>query len=193
MVQTYLALRDQGVLKAVDSQIEDFMPRIREEAEVYLAENLPDPEYDLKVNAWRNGTGRKPRSKGMVTLPDKVSASQLRKWAFAFKKGGKKALLDNIDKRGNHTCCFTADEMALLAKVVNSEYMNRQKKAVRCFSKSAQQALNSDTNCGLVLRMDPVVLPVALSFRVKTENLKCAVCHQSLGVRDQSASVQCRR
>ncbi|WP_299928771.1 Mu transposase C-terminal domain-containing protein [uncultured Pelagimonas sp.] len=128
MVQAYLALRDQGVLKAVDSQIEAFMPRIREEAEVYLAENLPDPEYDLKVNAWKNGTGRKPRSKGMVTLPDKVSASQLRKWASAFKKGGKKALLDNIDKRGNHNSYFTTDEMALLAKVVNSEYMNRQNK-----------------------------------------------------------------
>lgn len=130
LVQAYLALKEKKVFKVNDKEINDAMSMIREEAEVYLAEHLPDPEYDVKMDAWRNGKGPKPRSKGLVALPDKVSGSRLRKWAAAFKKGGKKALVDNIDKQGNHNSYFSMDEMALLAKVVNTEYLSRQRKSV---------------------------------------------------------------
>ncbi len=131
MVQAYEALRTQKLFKVNDAEINNAMPKIREEAEVYLAEEMPDPEYDLKMDAWRNGDGPKPRSKGMVVLPDRVSGRQLRKWAAAFKAGGKKALLDNVDKRGNHNSYFSVDEMALLAHVVNTQYMSRQRKSAQ--------------------------------------------------------------
>lgn len=55
----------------------------------------------------------------------------LRKWVAAYKKGGKKALLDNVDKQGNHNSYFSVDEMKLMAETINREYLNLQRKTVK--------------------------------------------------------------
>ncbi|MBU1827649.1 MAG: DDE-type integrase/transposase/recombinase [Alphaproteobacteria bacterium] len=129
MVKSYFELKERKVFKVDDDEINHAMSQIRDGAEAYLEETLPDPEYSLKVAKYERGEGPKPRSKSSVVLPDKVAASTLRKWAAAYKRGGKKALIDNQDKRGNTNSYFTIEEMALLAEVVNKEYMSRQRKS----------------------------------------------------------------
>jgi len=128
MVQAYLHHVELKTFKIKDDQIDAAMQQIRDDAELYLAEELPDPEYDLKLEAYKKGKGPKPRSKSTVELPDKIAGGTLRKWAAKFKQGGLPALVDRIEDRGNHFSYFTVDEMSLLAKVVNKEYMTRQRK-----------------------------------------------------------------
>jgi putative transposase len=130
MVQAYLTLHQAKAFKVNDVEITEAMDDIREEAAAYLAMNLPDPEYDLKVKLWRAGEGPKPRSKSTVEIPDAVSARTLRKWVADYKKGGKKALLDNVDKQGNHNSYFSGDEMKLMAETINREYLNLQRKSI---------------------------------------------------------------
>ncbi|UOA26050.1 Mu transposase C-terminal domain-containing protein [Pseudosulfitobacter sp. DSM 107133] len=130
MVLSYEEMKARKAFKVNDDAINKAMPTIRDRAEVYLAETLPDPEVSKKWAVYERGEGPKPKSKGSVELPDKVSASTLRKWAAAYKRGGRKALIDNWNKRGNHNSYFSMDEMALLAKVVNKEYMTRQRKSI---------------------------------------------------------------
>ena len=131
MVQGYLALYEAGAFKVNDAEIAAAMGDICKEATAYLAMTLPDPEYDLKVQAWQAGEGPKPRSKSTVEIPDAVSPRSLRKWRTAFKKGGKKALLDSVDKQGNHNSYFSVDEMKLMAETINREYLNLQRKTVK--------------------------------------------------------------
>lgn len=130
MVQAYMTLHERKVFKIKDDEINAAMGSIREEATAYLAMTLPDPVYDLKVEKWQAGEGPKPRSKSIVEIPDAVSARTLRKWVAAFKKGGKKALLDNVDKQGNHNSYYSVEEMALMAKTINREYLTLQRKTV---------------------------------------------------------------
>lgn len=130
MVQAYLALHQAKAFKVNDEEISEAMDDIRKEAAAYLAMTLPDPEYDLKAKLWQAGDGPKPRSKSTVELPDAVSARTLRKWVAAYKKGGKKALLDNVDKQGNHNSYFSVDEMKLMAETINREYLNLQRKSI---------------------------------------------------------------
>jgi len=131
MVQGYLTLLKAGAFKVNDAEIAASMEDICKEAAAYLAMTLPDPEYDLKVKAWQAGEGPKPRSKSTVEIPDAVSPRTLRKWGAAFKKGGKKALLDNVDKQGNHNSYFSVHEMKLMAETINREYLNLQRKTVK--------------------------------------------------------------
>ncbi len=131
MVQGYLTQHKAGAFKVNDAEIAAAMGDICKEATAYLAMTLPDPEYDLKVKAWQAGEGPKPRSKSTVEVPDAVSPRSLRKWSAAFKKGGKKALLDNVDKQGNHNSYFSVDEMKLMAETINREYLNLQRKTVK--------------------------------------------------------------
>ena len=128
MVQSYLDHVESRKFKIKDDQIEAEMQIIRDDAESYLVEELPDPEYDLKLEAWKNGEGPKPRSKSTVELPDKVAGGTLRKWDAKYKKGGLPTLVDRIRERGNHFSYFTVEEMSLLAEVVKKEYMTRQRK-----------------------------------------------------------------
>jgi putative transposase len=130
MVQAYFTLYDAGAFKVNDAEIAAAMGDICKEATAYLAMTLPDPEYDLKVKAWRAGEGPKPRSKSTVEIPDAVSPRTLRKWGAAFKKGGKKAILDNVDKQGNHNSYYSVEEMALMAQTINREYLTLQRKTV---------------------------------------------------------------
>lgn len=130
MVQGYLELREKKHFKVNDDEISAAMSAIREAAAAYLADELPDPEQDLKLAAWKAGEGAKPRSKLRVELPDAVSSRQLRKWVAAYKKGGKKALLDDQHKRGNTNSYFTVDEMTLMATTINHEFLNLQRKPI---------------------------------------------------------------
>lgn len=130
MVRAYIALYERGVFKIDDVEITAAMSDIQEEAKAYLAMALPDPEHDLKVRQWQAGEGPKPRSKGTVEIQDAVSARTLRKWVSAFKKGGKKALLDSVDKQGNHNSYFSVDEMKLMAETINREYLTLQRKTI---------------------------------------------------------------
>ena len=128
MVLSYLDLVALKAFKVNDAEIDAQMHVIRDGAELYLAEELPNPEYDEQLKAWEKGEGPKPRSKSTVELPGKVAGGTLRKWASKYKKGGLPALVDRIQERGNHFSYFTLDEMSLLAKVVNKEYLTRQRK-----------------------------------------------------------------
>ena len=130
MVQGYLTLLKAGAFKVNDAEISAAMGDICKEATAYLAMTLPDPEYDLKVQAWQAGEGPKPRSKSTVEVPDAVSARSVRKWSSSFKKGGKKALLDNVDKQGNHNSYYSVEEMALMAQTINREYLTLQRKTI---------------------------------------------------------------
>ncbi|WP_417256159.1 hypothetical protein [Celeribacter halophilus] len=101
MVKSYLELKERKAFKVSDEEIDHAMPLIRDGAAAYLAETLPDSEYSLKVAMYERGEGPKPRSKSSVMLPDKVAASTLRKWAAAYKRRGKKALIGN-DHHNSH-------------------------------------------------------------------------------------------
>ena len=144
MVQAYLTLHQAKAFKVKDAEINAAMGDIQEEAKAYLAMTLPDPEYDLKVEQWRAGAGPKPRSKSTVEIPDAVSARTLRKWVSAFKKGGKKALLDNVDKQGNHNSYFSVDEMKLMAVTINREYLNLQRKTIKTVVADVKAAFKAE-------------------------------------------------
>lgn len=122
MVQSFLYLYESGEMKGTDEAIIANMTKIREGAEKYLAEELPDPEYALQVKLAEEGKGRKPESRSLVSIPDKVSPRALRGWVSLYRKGGKKALVDNCAKQGNVNSYFTADEVSLMVKTVKSEY-----------------------------------------------------------------------
>jgi putative transposase len=130
MVQAYLTLHQAKAFKVNDAEITAAMADIQNAAKDYLATTLPDPEYHLKMDHWRAGEGPKPRSQSTVEIPDAVSARTLRKWAAAYKKGGKRALLDNVDKQGNHNSYFSVDEMTLMAETINREYLSLQRKTI---------------------------------------------------------------
>lgn len=146
MVLSYEEMKARKAFKVNDDAINEAMPTIRDRAEVYLAETLPNPEYSEKWAAYERGEGRKPKSKSCVELPDKVSASTLRKWAAAYKRGGRKALVDNWNKRGNPNSYFSMDEMALLAKVVNKEYMSRQRKRISTVLADVKAAFKTEND-----------------------------------------------
>lgn len=130
MVQAYLTLHQAKAFKVNDAEITAAMADIQNAAKDYLVTTLPDPEYHLKLDLWRAGEGPKPRSKSRIEVPDAVSARTLRKWVAAYKKGGKRALLDNVDKQGNHNSYFSVDEMTLMAKTINREYLSLQRKTI---------------------------------------------------------------
>lgn len=146
LVKSYFELKERKAFKVDDDEINYAMSMIRDGAEAYLADTLPDPEYSLKVAAYERGEGPKPRSKSSVELPGKVAASTLRKWAAAYKRGGKKALIDNLDKRGNTNSYFSMEEMALLAKVVNKEYMTRQRKNIPTVLADVKEAFRTEND-----------------------------------------------
>ncbi|MEP3688194.1 MAG: integrase [Sulfitobacter dubius] len=144
MVQAYLTLRHAKAFKVNDVQINSAMDDIRAEAADYLATSLPDPEYDLQLKLWRAGRGPKPRSKRTVVIPDAVSARTLRKWVAAYKKGGKKALLDNTHSQGNRNSYYSVEEMALMAKTINKEYLNLQRKTIITVFGDVRQAFQEE-------------------------------------------------
>ncbi|MBO6884622.1 MAG: hypothetical protein JJ869_13745 [Marivita sp.] len=129
MVLAYEDLYARGVFKAIDEQIAEAMPQIRDAAAELLAEF--DLEYKAKLRDWKAGTGRKPQSKNTVAFPDSVSARQLRTWVSAYRNGGKRALVDNCKNRGNVNSFFTAEEIGLMAKVINEEYLTLQLKTIK--------------------------------------------------------------
>ncbi|MBO9429624.1 hypothetical protein [Sulfitobacter sp. R18_1] len=116
MVKSYLELKERKAFKVIDEEIGHAMPLICDAAAAYLAETFPDPEYSLKVAKYLRGDGPKPRSKSSVVLPDKVSASTLRKWAAAYKRGGKNDLID-ID----HDILRMMQETLALAKALRGK------------------------------------------------------------------------
>ncbi|WP_298837721.1 DDE-type integrase/transposase/recombinase [uncultured Roseobacter sp.] len=130
MVMSFLALYEAGQVKKTDEVIVDAMLDIREGAEEYLADHLPDPEYSAKLKLWKDGKGKKPKTKSLVTLPDSVSPRALRHWVSLYNMAGKKALVDNCARQGNRNSYFTADEMKLLAEVVRDEYLTLQRKPI---------------------------------------------------------------
>lgn len=146
IVQAYITLHQAKAFKVKDDEINAAMGAIREEAAAYLAMTLPDPEHDLKVKMWRAGEGPKPRSKSTIEVPDAVSARTLRKWVAAYKKGGKKALLDNVDKQGNHNSYFSVDEMKLMAETINREYLNLQRKTVKTVVADVKAAFKAENS-----------------------------------------------
>ncbi|PVA05271.1 DDE-type integrase/transposase/recombinase [Thalassorhabdomicrobium marinisediminis] len=146
MVQGYRALKSANAFKVNDAEINEAMDDICREAAAYLAMTLPDPEGDLKVRAWQAGEGPKPRSKSTVEIPDAVSARTLRKWDAAFERGGKKALLDNVDKQGNRNSYFSVEEMQLMSETINREYLNLQRKTIATVVADVRQAFRDENS-----------------------------------------------
>jgi len=144
MVLSYLDLVALKTFKINDDEIETHMSEIRDGAELYLAEQLPDPEYDEQLKAWKKGEGQKPRSKSTVELPGKVAGGTVRKWAAAYKKGGLTALVDRIEDRGNYFSYFNIEEMSLLAKVVNKQYLSRQRKKLSTVLADVKEAFKQE-------------------------------------------------
>ena len=144
MVLSYLDLVALNKFKINDEEIETHMSEIRDGAELYLAEELPDPEYDEQLKSWKKGEGPKPRSKSTVELPGKVAGGTVRKWAAVYKKGGLPALVDRIRDRGNHFSYFNIEEMSLLAKVVNKQYLSRQRKKLSTVLADVKEAFKQE-------------------------------------------------
>lgn len=144
MVLSYLDLVALNTFKINDEEIDNHMSEIRDGAELYLAEELPDPEYDVQLKKWKEGKGPKPRSKSTVELPGKVAGGTVRKWAAAYKKGGPMALVDRIEDRGNHFGYFNVEEMSLMAKVVNKQYLSRQRKKLSTVLADVKEAFKQE-------------------------------------------------
>ncbi|UWR33022.1 DDE-type integrase/transposase/recombinase [Sulfitobacter sp. W027] len=130
IVQAFLLLKGNGEIKGTDEAIKVNMQRIVLEAEDYLVEEMPEPGYAEALTAYRAGEGRKPKARHGVVIPDHVSPRALRTWVALYKRGGKKALVDKSVKQGNRFSAFTVDERALLARLVNENYMNLQRKTI---------------------------------------------------------------
>lgn len=144
MVLSYLDLVALKKFKINDEEIENHMSAIRDGAELYLAEELPDPEFDEQLKKWEKGEGPKPRSKSAVELPGKVAGGTVRKWAAVYKKGGLPALVDRIRDRGNHFSYFSIEEMSLLARVVNKQYLSRQRKKLSTVLADVKEAFKQE-------------------------------------------------
>lgn len=159
MVRAYLDLKEKKIFKVDDDEIKAAMSDIRTAAEAYLIEEMPDPEQDAKFAAWKAGEGVKPRSKLRVEMPDEVSARTLRKWVAAYKKGGKKALLDCQNNRGNTNSYFTVDEMVLMAKTVDHEYLNLQRKPISVVFLDVKRAFEKENKLRAERREDELRTP----------------------------------
>lgn len=130
LVQAFLQLKGDGEIKGTDESITANMQRIVLEAEDYLVEEMPEPGFAEALQAYRAGDGRKPKARHGVVIPDHVSPRALRTWVALYKRGGKKALVDKTVKQGNRFSAFTIDERALMARLVNENYMTLQRKTI---------------------------------------------------------------
>lgn len=144
MVRSFLELYEAGEIKRTDEAIKAAMHQIQLNAAGYLAETLPDPERSEKDKRWQEGQGNKPKTKNTVAFPDAVSPRALRGWVSLYKKGGKKALVDNCAKRGNRNSYFTAEEMKLLAQVVHDEYLTLQRKPISAVVLDVKRAFRKE-------------------------------------------------
>lgn len=123
MVRVYMNLREAGHLKVDDDDIAAAMPQIRLLAEEYLVAELPDPEVSDQYKSWKAGKGPKPSAMGMVQIPAACSPRSLRGWAGAFRRYGKKGLMDNVAKQGNVNSYYSAEETTLMMKAIKSGYL----------------------------------------------------------------------
>jgi putative transposase len=130
MVRGFADLKAAGVVDGTDESIAGNMDATRAAAEPYVQEELPDPEYSLKLRNWEEGRGRKPRTPRESRRPGACSPRALRNWVSLYRKGGKEALIDRCAKQGSVSSPFNAEEIALLGEVVRAEYMTLQRKPV---------------------------------------------------------------
>lgn len=144
MVKSALDLIESKEIKGTDEALAAAMDSIRNASEEYLATAMPEPEYALKMKLWQEGAGRKPKSRSSVTLPDKVSSRTLRRWISLYRKGGKKALVDNCAKAGNRNSYFTLDESALMARIIQKEYLSLQRKSIATVFVDVQHAFREE-------------------------------------------------
>lgn len=158
MVCSTLQLRGDEGLKGTDEALAAAMTQIRDNAEEYLATEMPEPEYALKMKLWQDGKGRKPRSRSTVSLPDKVSPRSLRRWIALYRTCGKKGLVDNCAKQGNRNSYFTLDETALMAKTIHNEYLTLQRKSIRTVVVDVQHVFKEE-NERRVYNSDPPETP----------------------------------
>ncbi|WP_299415785.1 DDE-type integrase/transposase/recombinase [uncultured Sulfitobacter sp.] len=128
LVRSFLELKASKTVKGTDEAITASMGEIRQNAEEYLAETLPDPLFSENMRLWKEGKGRKPKSKSTVSIPGQVSSRTLRGWVSLYKKGGKKALISNSNNQGNINSFYSVEENTLLAQVVQKEYLTLQRK-----------------------------------------------------------------
>ncbi|MCE6950705.1 integrase [Cereibacter sphaeroides] len=127
MVTALIDLHRRGEVKFTHDSISAAMLTIRVEALKYLAE-LPDaPRLEEVYRALH--AGREVPLPAGVPLPAHRSAKSLLEWRKKYLAGGKLALTDDIDQRGDHGTAFSAEENALLVDTVRASYLTRERKS----------------------------------------------------------------
>lgn len=147
-VRAVIDLRERDELTLTEASIDTQKKKILDMAKAYLEEELPDPEYALAVENWKNGNGKKPKTRAVDRVPSDKSARTILGWVRRYKAGGKVALIDSAHNQGNHSSYFRKEEMALMAKVVQKEYMNLNRKTIVAVHKDLKAAIE-DKNASL--------------------------------------------
>ena len=130
MVRAFLALQEAGEIKGTDAAITAGMKVICDAAAEFMEKELPDPEHAEQVRLWKEGKGRKPKMQKETVTLNPVSARTLRTWVKAHRLEGKKGLIDSRHNQGNRNSKFTLEELSLMAKSVNENYLTLERKSV---------------------------------------------------------------
>lgn len=114
------------------------MDRIRDLASDFLQD--ADPARIAKLQAYRDGKGKKPQGGDSSARSDAVHPSTLRKWIGKLRQGGKFALTAGYARRGNRTSYFSAEETALMAKTIKGSYLTLQRLSIAATARDVTAA-----------------------------------------------------
>lgn len=144
-VRAVIDLRERDELTLTEASINAQKKQILDIAKAYLEDELPDPEYALALENWQNGTGKKPKTRAVDRVPSDKSARTILGWVRKYKAGGKVALIDCAHNQGNHHSYFRREETALMAKVVQKEYMNLNRKTIHAVHADLKSAIEAES------------------------------------------------
>lgn len=175
MAQAAVDLQDHSDEKVRIGKTEDDlaanMDRIRDLASDFLQDALPDPARIAKIQAYRDGKGKKPQGGDSCARPDAVHPSTLRKWIRKLRQGGKFALTAAYERRGNRTGYFSADENALMAKTIKSSFLSPQRLSIAATVRDVTAAFMEENEARIEKGLSELRVPSREAVRLYIRKL----------------------
>lgn len=122
-VRGFIELYDEGGVKKEATSTKASMSEICKRGAKYIEEDLGSPEVDLAWQLYERGEGPKPRTKGAIQILDAPSPRALLGWVRDFNRGGLKALLGDVHKRGNRNERFSPEENKFILEAIKEAWL----------------------------------------------------------------------
>ncbi|WP_157764679.1 DDE-type integrase/transposase/recombinase [Rhodobacter sp. CZR27] len=142
MVSALIDLQRRGEVVLTYQSINAAMLTIRVEALKYLAK-LPDEARLNEVYRALKTGDQVPLPAG-IPLPRHRAAKTLLQWRKKFLAGGKLALVDGIDQRGDRSSAFPPEVDALLVQTVRASYLTREQKSKVAVTADVRRAFEKE-------------------------------------------------